>query len=187
MAYTDLQQLRKELADPYKSAFDENIGDAETTIYKLSHGSVKDDSFKVYVADDLKTLTTDYTIDQEEGVITFVTAPADGASIEVTYNFSAFSDTELNNFLVSEGSVNGALLLCIDILLMDASKRFDYAIGKADLKPSQVFNNLKDLRGIIATKVSNEAAGGGVSIVNRSSRHYKDTVETETDLSRADL
>lgn len=187
MAYTNLQLLRKELADPYKSAFDQNSGDGETTVFKLSHGNVKDDSYHIYVEDSEQTETTHYSIDLEEGTITFVAPPTDGDSIEVTYQFSAFSDDELNEFLTLEGSVNGALLKCIDILLMDSARRFDYAVGRADLKPSQVFDNLLRLRKVIDSKIKEDDSGGGVAIVDRISRFYDDTVPTETDLSRADL
>ena len=187
MAYTNLEQLRKELADPYKTGYDQNTGDAETTIFKLSHGNIKDDSFAVSVVDALQTITTDFAIDQEEGLITFVSAPADEASIEVEYQFSVFSDTELANFIVSEGSVNGALLKCIDILLMDSARRFDYSVGRADLKPSQVFDNLLALRKVIDAKIKEEASGGGVILAERTSAYYEDTTPTSTDLSRADL
>ena len=185
--YSSLELLRKELADPHKTAFDENIGDGETTIFKLSHGNIKDDSYAIYVDDDLKIETTYYTIDQEEGVITFLAAPALALSIEVAYSFSAFSDTELTEFITLEGSVNRALLKCIDILLMDSAKRFDYSVGRADLKPSQVFDNLIRLREIIEKKVKGEASGGGAILMDRTSRFYEDTETTTSDLSRADL
>jgi len=187
MAYTNLQLLRKELADPYKSAFDQNTGDGETTIFKLSHGNVKSGSYEVSVADALQTETTHYTIDLEEGIVTFLTAPADTLEVEVEYQFSAFSDTELTEFLTLEGSVNGALLKCIDILLMDSARRFDYSVGRADLKPSQVFDNLLKLRDVIEKKIKSEASGGGVILANRTSRFYEGTETTESDLSRADL
>jgi TIGR02217 family protein len=43
--------------------------------------------FAVYVNGALKTLTTDYTIDLNTGIITFTTAPANAATIQVTCQF----------------------------------------------------------------------------------------------------
>lgn len=186
MAYTDLQLLRKELADPYKSAFDQNAGDGETTVFKLSHGNIKDESYVVNVDDVEREEDTHYTIDQEEGLITFLVAPADGLEIEAEYQFSAFSDDELSEFLTSEESVAGALLKCVDILLMDSARRFDYSVGRADVKPSQVFNNLMKLREVIDGRVKDENSIGEVVLTTRKSRFYDGTEDTETDLTRVD-
>jgi len=65
MAYTDLELLRKEIADDYKYAFDVQTGDGQTTVFKLSHDKIKDESYQVFVANNLQEETTDYTIDLE--------------------------------------------------------------------------------------------------------------------------
>lgn len=186
--YTNLQLLRKELADPYKSAFDQNSGDGETTVFKLSHRNIKDSSYSVYVNNDLQTETTEYSIDREEGLVTFVSPPADTVEIEISYMFSAFSDEELTEFLVLDNNnISKVIVRCVDILLMDAARRFDYSIGRADLKPSQVFDNLMKLRSIISNKASKGNTGSDISLVERTSRFYEDTEELSTDLTRADL
>jgi hypothetical protein len=187
MAYTNLELLRKELADPYKSAFDQNSGDGETTVFKLSHKNVKAGSYSVYVGNDEQTETTEYSIDREEGIITFVTAPTSGVEIKVEYIFSAFSDEELTEFLSLENNnISKTLVRCIDILLMDAARRFDYSVGRADLKPSQVFDNLLRLRSILSNKSRQGSGISEISLVERTSRFYEDTNEQSTDLSRAD-
>lgn len=186
MEFTELQLLRKELADPYKTAFDENSGDGNTTIFKLSHGNLA--TYEVFLDDVIRVEDTHYTMNSEEGVVKFLVPPEDGVSIEVTYRFSAFSDAELEEFLSSEGSISGALLRCVDILLMDSARRFDYSVGRADLKPSQVFDNLLRLRDVVEKRIQkNKAPKGGLKVANRSNRYYKKAREVETDLSRADL
>lgn len=186
MSYTNLELLRKELSDPFRYAFDRQTGDGETTVFKLSHGNVQDSTYSVYVDNQLKTEGTDYTLDKENGLLTFVSAPADGKEVEVKYYFSAFSDTELTEFLKLESdNVIRAALRCINLLLTDASRRFDYVSGQTEMKPSQVFAHLKDLRKIFQERLIEDYSG--VAIVDRSSRFYNSTSTTETDLSRADL
>ena len=186
MSYTNLELLRKQLSDPFKDGFDRQKGDGEATLYKLSHGNVKDDSYLVYVNNSLQTETTHYAIDQERGTITFVTAPGDEIEVEVTYQFSSFSDTELTNFFELDGSVDKALIRCIDILLVDSARYFDYSSGQSELKPSQIFKNLESLRKITKERLS-EGQSGGVTVVTRSSPYFDSESAVETDLSRADL
>ena len=186
MVYTNLKLLRKELADPFKYAFERQTGDGETVAFKLSHGNVQDGTYKVFVDNDLKTETTDYTIDKERGLVTFKTAPLEKEEIEVEYYFAAFSDEELEEFLALESdNVVRAALRGVNLLIADASRRFDYASGQTEMKPSQVFEHLKDLRKIFQERLRDSHAG--VALVDRSSRFYDKTTTTETDLSREDL
>jgi hypothetical protein len=187
--YSSLELLRKEIADPYRSAFDTNVGDGETTEFKLAHGNVKSGTLVVYVGNTLQEENTDYTVDYEEGMITFSSAPADLVSVTADYKFSVFSDTELTEFLALENqSIDGAVLRCIDILLMDSARRFDYSAGKLDLKPSQVFENLRKLREIVISKIESSATGGGgVILADRTSSYYDSSDADTMDLSRADL
>lgn len=186
MSYTELELLRKMISDPLRRSYDSQEGDGSTVIYKLTHGNISDDSYTVYVNSVEVDETTDYEIDQDEGVVTFVTPPPDGQDVEIKYQYAAFSDTELTNFLALDGSVQKSALRCLDILLWDSARRFDYISGQTEFKPSQVFDHLKDLRGIIEGKVNNEDYGGA-AIVKRTNRYYDNTVTPSTDLSRDDL
>jgi len=184
MAYTNLQLLRKELGDELRYAFDNQTGDAETKIFRLSHGRVQNQ--KVYVNSEVKELTTDYTIDSERGIITFLVAPGDKIVINATYDFSVFSDTELSEFLTLESDiVAGAALRCINILLTNSSRRFDYSSGQTEMKPSQIFQNLKELRGVFKERLSDSS--GGALMVDRLNPHYEEEVVASADLSREDF
>lgn len=72
------------------------------TIDKLVAGLV------VKINDVTKTLTTDYTVDLNTGIITFLAAPADGATVKVTGEFDVavrFVEDELRWTVVdSEGT-----------------------------------------------------------------------------------
>lgn len=183
MAYTDLEVIRLNLADPYQLAFDENAGDGSTVKFRLSHKKVRDDSLVIAV-DDLST--TDYTFDDGLGIVTFDNPPESDTTISMEYEYSAFSDEELEEFLDVEGSIDGAVLRCIEILLVDSARRFDYSAGRSELKPSQVFSNLKELREIYKEKVKEGDDYGGVRLGERVHTLYEDEEEIPYDLSRLD-
>lgn len=168
---TDLQLLRKTIADAPKHGFDDDTGDGETTIYQLSHAPVAD--VQVWVNNVLKVITTHYTIDLEAGVVTFVTPPPVEHLVEIKYTFSVFGDAELLEFLTLDGSVLKTAIRCFEILLADSARRFDYASGLTDLKPSQVFDHLNKLLEYFKKK-SSEGDGTNASarLINRSNRYY---------------
>lgn len=189
MALSDLELLRLTLADEHKQSTDSEVGDDNTTSYNLSHNKIKTDSYQVLVNDVLQTEgeSDDYTINLNTGVVTFNTAPESGAEIVVNYEFSAFRDEELTEFLALDGSVQNAAIRCIKILMADAARRFDYTAGQTDIKASQVFANLKELLKTIQESGIGGNIGQTVAFKDRDNRYYKKTSDEETDLSRADL
>ena len=87
MTYTNfISKLRIELKDLPRLQRDRWDGDASTKIFPLSAVSVKDASYVVKVGGATKVETTDYAIDKDAGIITFVAAPAAGSdNVECTY------------------------------------------------------------------------------------------------------
>jgi len=186
MAYTNLQLIRKLIADPYRYAFDTQEGDGETVKFQLSHKPVKDSSYTVYVNNVEQSDASDYTIDLEKGIVTFSTAPASASEVEIEYDYSVFSDDEITEFLTQNSdNVNATVKMMIEILLADASRRFDYSTGQTEMKPDQVFQHLKDLLQVYTDKA--KSSPGGVQLVDRINQYYKDTTDEEADLSREDL
>ena len=86
MLYSQLiSKLRIELKDFGKIQKETFDGDASTLNFPLTHIPVKDNSYTVKVGGVTKTETTDYSIDKDTGVITFVSAPASGSdNVEVS-------------------------------------------------------------------------------------------------------
>lgn len=179
---TNLEKLRQKIADPYKYAEDSQVSDGVSTVYELTHGHILDGSYTVYVDTDEQVEDTDYTIGLESGVITFSSVVPVGSDIRVIYQFSAFSDEELTEYLSdNNGNLDSATLDIIDVLLFDSSRRFDYSTGKTEMKPSQVFNNLKSLRDIISGKIKSKSH----AVKTRRISQFYDPVNTDMgDLSR---
>jgi hypothetical protein len=182
MSLTDKELIRLKLSDPLKPMVDNSEGDGTSTIFVTTHGHVQDLEVRVD-----GVITTDYTLEPNSGTITLATAPGDGKNVRMAYNYAAFSDVELDALLEQATTVNKTLVECVNILLMDASRRFDYSEGQTSMKPSQIFDHLKSMRDIFKDGVKSEASGGGMVIAERTSSYYTSPESTSADLSRADL
>ena len=180
---TNLEELRLMLSDPFKDGFDDIVADDESKQYQLSHHNIKPESLTVYINNDEQTLTTDYTVDLSQGVITFTSSPNNEDLIEAKYKYAAFSDDELNDFLDKDGSVGKVIVRCVEILLFDSARRFDYTAGQTDVKASQVFKNLKDLLAYWNGKVG--SSDSAVVVLNRK-HDSEDYDRCRRDLSRDD-
>jgi len=64
-------------------------GDSSTKTFNLSHGDLLADSVTVTVDGTEQTEGTDYTVDYENGSITFDSAPNNGTTITVEYSYFA--------------------------------------------------------------------------------------------------
>lgn len=177
---TDLELIRLKLADNFKFAFDSQETDGDTTIFKLAHGNVKEDTFSLSL-DDEEVASSAYTMDYDRGIVTFNSPPASGKILEASYDYTVFSDTEIDNLLDKYGSVDLVMVELIDILIADAARRFDYASGQTEMKPRQVFLNLLEMRKIYSSK-----GGAAAKLANRTNPNYQRSRTTQRDLSRFD-
>lgn len=187
MAYTDVELVRKMISDPFRTASDDITTDDESPAFFVTHKPVKEDSLVVALDNTELVLDTDYTFNFEQGLITLDQDPTVGQLLEVKYEYSVFSETEIANFLELDGSVNATVLRLIDILLSDSARRYDYSTGQENLSLDQVFQHLKDLRKIYADKIGDDTADGGNAIIgSRSSKYYPPYRRHTPDLTRDD-
>ena len=106
-------------------------GDGVTVDFALPNSPVVDGSQKVYVAGTLKTEVTDYTIDNDLGLVTFVTAPVNAAAIVVNYRHTLISDADIETFLTLDGSDYRAAATCLEtmatnqVMVLKAMKLLD--------------------------------------------------------------
>lgn len=92
---TDTELVRTLIADSLQYGVSSAVGDADTTEYLLTNSTVYPNSQVVRVAGSVKTIVTDYIIDNDIGLLTFLTAPINGADIEVSFKFSLLSDAQI--------------------------------------------------------------------------------------------
>lgn len=124
MALTDIQAVRLKTGD--KSNINREVarGDGTSVVFKLGHVNILATSaYQIWVAGSSQTETIDYTIDTEQGVVTFTTAPADNAEIIFQYYWAVFSDEEVEYFISEAGgSTTEASSKLLYALAADAAK-----------------------------------------------------------------
>jgi hypothetical protein len=100
-----IEEFRLKILDRPQVVLDERVGsgDGSATVYKLSHAPVMDGTAHVRVNGVEKVEGTDYTLDSATGKLTLVAAPGQGLAIVASYDFAAFSDSELQAFLDGAG------------------------------------------------------------------------------------
>lgn len=174
----DINLIRMKLGDYLKPAIDRDAGDGIVKQFVLTHKHIQD--YEVEVDGTLKTETTDYTIDANNGIVTFVIAPASSKEVKVSYNYAGFNDTDLTTLLNTYVTVNSATQEAIKMLMADAARRFDYVHGQTQMNHSQVFEHLEKLLEVYRT--SNTP-----TIMNRKNKYYDNETETRSDITRDEV
>ena len=146
MALTNLQRLRLNVVDPYREFQDSQLGDGSSIHFRLSSYPVLAASEQVYIAGVLKADPADYSLDDDSGKVTFVSAPTDGATIFVRGEASVFSDAECNDVLTQQGDdVRLSTLHVLRILMADKAKQDYWTANQVEVDPRQTVSNLKTL------------------------------------------
>ena len=110
-------------------------GDGVTVDFVLPNSPVVDGSQKVYVGGVLKSEGTDYTIDNDLGLITFVVPPT--PDIVVNYRHTLISDADIETFLALDGSDYRAAATCLEtiatnqVLVLKVMKLLDVQVDGA--------------------------------------------------------
>lgn len=74
-------------------------GDGATVRYNLPYYPVVSGTYSVAVNGVTKTETTDYTLDGNLGLVTFVVAPANAAVVRIEYQHVVLSDADITVYL----------------------------------------------------------------------------------------
>lgn len=174
----DLTLVRNKIGDSYNTFTDEFIGDGEQVSFRLSKKRVRSTNFFYSDSEVNETFelgSLDFptsTINFDLGIITFSAPVVSGMVFQVIYQFSAFSDSEIQGYIDTFGSAKGTIGL-LDTLLADAARSFDYASGIESMKPSQVFDNLRKLREMLSKDLSSSlSSSASISIVDRTNDYY---------------
>ncbi len=145
MPLSNLQQLRLRAADPYRAFQEQQFGDGSAIIYQLASFPVLAGSETIYIDGSAKADPGDYGLDDDTGVVTWVSAPTEGAVVLATGKSSVFSDTELNDILDRRGNVRDALIEVIQILMVNNALREKWSAGDLSSDPTKVTDNLDKL------------------------------------------
>lgn len=106
MTLTAIQQVRLKISDKPRLTRELVDGDGTGKYFRLGNSPILlQPAPQVRVGGILKTETSDYTVDYEQGVITMVSAPGAGVEVDFIYYYTVFSDAEIEQFLL-DGSDN---------------------------------------------------------------------------------
>ena len=152
---SEIEQVRRRIGDSVKSNTEIQVGDGSTVLFDLKFKNVWNAIVKVG-----GTATTAFTLNGKSGQIIFQTAPALEASIEITYDYAGYTDDDLSEMIGTYG-VSGSVVECLNELLVDSARFFDYSQGQTTDKRSQIFDHLKTL----LAKAENDAGLSGGEVV----------------------
>lgn len=112
-----IAQVRTIIADQPNYHRATATGDGATTLFTLPYHPVIDASATVTLDGTTKTEGTHYTLDDNLGLLTFLTAPADGAAIAVAYQHTLLSDDDIETFLALQADdVRLAAAMALDTI-----------------------------------------------------------------------
>jgi len=181
-----LKEIRDTIDDHIQVGFSVEVSTGESQVFQLNARNfwdlvVKDKDENVIA---LNTLTLYPTSGQVKGTI-----PAGDVTFE--YVHAGFTDAEITYYYGKCGnSTTRTSLRLVELLLASAAKRFDYKAGIKDIKASQVFDHLKELRATLLETIENEEVNGFNSgiFVDRIHPAYEKTTRDPRwrDVSRSD-
>jgi hypothetical protein len=184
---TNIAKFRRKVGDKVKADKDVATANGNETQWHLRHENVF--GVQVFSGADMLTNETDYTIDSEAGVVTLVSAPADGAVVSFLYKFAAFTDDEITS-LISEYGLDGAVIEGLREMLADSSKLMNYKQGDTEVEYSVIFKQVKQLldyyESLSQQALSAADSDTGFAIGQRIHPLYEDGTYKPNDISRFD-
>ncbi len=148
---SNLEQLRLDIGDKEKVAVAEKfgVGDGVKKYFRLSMSTISANSEVITLDGVVQVRDTNYTIDNDLGLITMISAPSGGEKLLAqVYKYYAFSDSELNDILTELGNDrNKSAAHCCRVLATSAAKLFNYTSGDESVDrtaESQRFREMAD-------------------------------------------
>ena len=89
---TIITELRREAGDLGKSTKATRASDGTSTLFNLGNFPILEGSYAIYVNDVLKTETTDYTLDKDNGDLVLSTAPTSWQEVRAEYKYVNWRD-----------------------------------------------------------------------------------------------
>ncbi len=160
MTLSDLDYIRLVLTLPRHVIFDEVVGQGNDTAtkFKTRLCPLLNDTVILRVAG-VVVDPTDYTVDEETGLLTLTTAPTDGDQVDVDYSWSVFSDDQIDGLLDRySNSVVAVLKDLITALLSNTDLFIKYTLGMESVDRSAALDALKAIKESVDGKSAAAAA-----------------------------
>jgi hypothetical protein len=177
-----IAEVRALLGDQPQFEHSTASGDGASKTFLTSKRPLIVDSESVTVSGSSQTKPTDYTIDYELGLITFVNAPSNGAAVVSTFQYAEISDEMITTILGLESNAYLAAAAAARAIAGRYASQIDKQVGDLRLTYSQRAKAWSDLSKTLTSAASRSGSGiirpwaGGIS------RSDKRTYATDTDL-----
>ena len=148
MALTSLQRLRLRVADRPRAVLSETLGIADGVLvaFQAQLAPLVTGSLMVQTVSAAGVVVpvdpVNYTADLDLGTITFTTAPISGLRVNASYQWTVFSDAELNDVLALQPDLRLATITVLEVLLADTERFTKYTIGQEAVDRSQAYRSL---------------------------------------------
>lgn len=145
MALTNLQLLRLRAADKAREFSENFTGDGVRKVFHFTDYPIEADSEAITINGTAQTDPTNYSINDDTGRITFVSAPADKGIILVIARGVIWSDTELNDILSrNANNIRDCVLECLEAMMVDYSRRAKWSAAQGlGVDESASFRNVE--------------------------------------------
>jgi hypothetical protein len=143
-----VDELRLKILDRPQVVIGERVGtgDGSRMVYRISHAPIMSGSVTILVGGEKQTEGENYTLDYSNGKLSFSLAPSGTEPIVADYEFAAFSDDELQEFLDKAGG-NLALAAgeALTSLMADRNRMITWSRGDAKLDYDRLRQDLADV------------------------------------------
>lgn len=176
----EIELVRRRIGDGRRFDTIKIIGDGEETLFSLPNTNV----FSVYVRDG-EDLVPDsmFDVNSEAGKVVFYEPVALNTKYTITFGFAAFTDDQLQTMINMYG-IEGAVIECLNGLLSDSARFYDYSQGQTSDKRSQIFDHLKDMlataKAELAASTTSDLAIGNRNTGRRGKRYALDLTRDDT-------
>ncbi|HDS30321.1 MAG TPA: hypothetical protein ENN67_04670 [Firmicutes bacterium] len=143
-----VDELRLKILDRPQVVIDERVGvgDGSRTVYKIGHSPIVEGSEVIRVDGEQSVSGEDYELDCSTGRLTFMEAPGEGEAVVASYEFVAFTDSELQHFLDSSGgNLSLAAGEAIHALVADRTKLVTWSRGSTKIDYNQLRADLIEM------------------------------------------
>lgn len=168
-----LKEIRDLIDDHKQIGYNNEISTGELQVYQLSARNFWD-----LVVKDKDGTVLDNTTMQLFPQSGQIKATIIAGDVSFEYIHAGFTDEEIAYYYNKcSQNINKTALRLVELLLASAAKRFDYKAGIKDIKASQVFDHLKELRVQLMETIENESGANvqGGLFVDREHPAYAPT------------
>ncbi len=178
---TNREKLRMMLGDRDKVKVSDKfgVGDGHATHFTLSLCPVRSTTEAITLDDVVQTRDSDYTINNDTGLVTMATAPTLGQVLVAgKYEYNAFSDDEIDQVLSDYGNdLNLAAAHCCRALAVEASRWFAYWSGDEKVDKTQNAEHFRKMAEMFEAQAAREQTGD-IAIGLQRSEIYGDETDT---------